>query len=195
MKIEKINTNKVKLVLSDIDLEERKITRNDLKLNTKKTQDLFVDLIDELSNHLDIVEDKTKLLIEAHFDYNNDFNIFITKIDDRLFNIKYFYNFTNRHISNNNIFEFDSIEKIFQLSYNLNRDDLFIGKNSLYKFENQYFLIFSKYSIKNINFLKTYSILQEFSDNSKQSTLFELSIKEKAKLIIKDKAIQTIFKS
>jgi adapter protein MecA 1/2 len=195
MKIEKINTNKVKLILTDIDLEERKITKNDLKLNSKKTHDLFADLIDEISNHLDIIEDKTKLLIEANFDYNNDFNIFITKFDDRLFNIKHFYEFTNKYAPNNNIFEFDSIEKIFQLSYNLNKSDVFIGKNSLYKFQNQYFLIFSKYSMKNINFLKTYSILQEFSDNSKNSTLFELSIKEKSKLIIKDRAIQTIIKS
>lgn len=91
------------------------------------------------------------------------------------------------------IYEYETMDTIIDMCNTLKVNDSFVGKNTLYKFENKYFLIFSKYSVKNKKFLKTFSILSEYSNAYYNLDIFDASIKERAEIIIKDKAIQKLY--
>lgn len=207
MKVEKINENKVKITLSIDELAQRHITLKDLEKDTIKAKKLFLELIEESNLEASFIFEHAQLFVEASTDSNDFFTVTITKIDDFPDLTKYNLldeGFDKKTISkpsskllypiNFNIFSFENIDNILSMCDILKRNKLFLGKSSLYKLDNKYFLIFSKYSIKNVKFLKTYAILNEFCLNTYESELYEISIQEKAKLIIANKALQTLTK-
>lgn len=207
MKVEKINENKVKITLSIDELLQRQISLKDLEKDTSKAKKLFLELIEESNLESSFILEHSQLYVEASTDSNDFFTVTITKIDDFPDLSKYNLlddNFDKRisrkippaPISNvnHNIFSFDSLDTILDMCEILKQNKVFLGKNSLYKFQNQYFLIFSKYSVKNIKFLKTYSIINEFCTSNYESELYEVSLKEKSKAIILDKSLQILMK-
>lgn len=207
MKVEKINENKVKITLSIDELAQRDISLKDLEKDTVKAKKLFLELIEESNLESSFIFEHAQLFVEATTDNNDFFTVTITKIDDFPDLAKYnlleegFSKKTIGKPSTNltcpvkfNIFAFESMDNILDMCDILNKTKSFLGKSSLYKMEDKYFLIFSKYSIKNIKFLKTYSILNEFSLSNYESELYEISIKEKSKIIITDKALQILTK-
>ena len=207
MKVEKINENKVKITLSIDELTQRHISLKDLEKDTVKAKQLFLELIEESNLESSFIFEHTQLFVEAATDTNDFFTVTITKIDDFPDLAKYnllddvLNKKTVRKPSANlvypinfNIFSFECIDNLLSMCDILKENKSFLGKSNLYIFENKYFLIFSKYSIKNPKFLKTYSILTEFCLCNYASELFEVSLKEKSKLIISDKALQSLIK-
>lgn len=196
MKIEKINENKVRITLSIEELAQRQITLNELERDSLKAKKLFVELIEESNLESSFVIEHSQLFVEATTDNNEFFTITITKVDDIQENEKY-DSLHNENYNNTefiNIFEFENFDIIDEMVSVYKLSKTFFGKNSLYSFNNKYYLIFSKYSVKNAKFTKTLAILNEFSLKSYQSELFEISLKEKCKLVISNKAIQTLIK-
>ena len=51
MKVEKINNNKVKIILTFEELEKRQINIKDIEKNTEIAKNLFVDLIEESNTY------------------------------------------------------------------------------------------------------------------------------------------------
>ena len=70
----------------------------------------------------------------------------------------------------------------------------YLGKNSLYKYNNKYFLNFATNTLKNLKFLKTAALINEYCLNMYENGIFETSLKEKSKIIITDKALQKLYK-
>ena len=82
MKIEKIDENKVKIILSFEELEMRNITLRDIEKNNVAARKLFTSLIEE-SNLDELFScDDSQLFIEASSDNTNTFILTITKTDD-----------------------------------------------------------------------------------------------------------------
>lgn len=207
MKVEKINENKVRITLSIDELAQRDISLKDLEKDTIKAKKLFLELIEESNLESSFIFEHAQLFVEAATDSNDFFTVTITKIDDFPDLAKYnlldegFSKKTIKKTSSNlvspisvNIFSFESLDNILDMCDILKKNKSFLGKNSLYKLGSKYFLIFSKYSIKNSKFLKTYSIINEFCLSNYESELYEISLKEKATLIISDKSLQTLIK-
>lgn len=207
MKVEKINENKVKITLSIDELAQRDISLKDLEKDTIKAKKLFLELIEESNLESSFIFEHAQLFVEAATDNNDFFTVTITKIDDfpdlakynlldEGFNKKNVRKIPASSISpiSVNIFSFESLDNLLDMCDILKKNKSFLGKNSLYKLDSRYFLIFSKYSIKNSKFLKTYSILNEFCLNNYESELYEISLKEKSNLIIPDKALQKLTK-
>ncbi|MDF2865832.1 MAG: negative regulator of tic competence, sporulation and motility [Clostridia bacterium] len=207
MKVEKINENKVRITLSIDELAQRDISLNDLEKDTVKAKKLFLELIEESNLESSFIFEHAQLFVEAATDSNDFFTVTITKIDDFPDLTK--YNLLDEGFSkknekksstklmspiNSNIFSFESLDNILDMCDILKGTKSFLGKNSLYKLDSKYFLIFSKYSIKNTKFLKTYSIINEFCLNNYESELYEISLKEKSQLIISNKALQSLAK-
>ncbi|MEG1989751.1 MAG: adaptor protein MecA [Clostridia bacterium] len=207
MKVEKISENKVKITLSIDELNQRNITLKDIEKDSVKAKNLFLELIEESNLESNFVFEHAQLFVEATTDSNDFFTVTITKVDD--FPDLSKYNLIEQNsektkskrmpaLNNDytlfNVFCFDSLDTLVNMCDILKSSPHFLGKNSLLKYDEKYFLIFSKYSIKNIKFLKTYSILSEFSINTYEGILFETSLKEKGKIIIKDKALQNLIK-
>ncbi len=212
MKLEKINDNKVKITLSLEELESREVTLKDIQTNSNIAKDLFRDLIEENNLDEDFILNESHLFIEASSDNNNSFSVTITKVD----NLPDYTNYqsekeyltknksqkksksktTNevRYTVDSYIYTFEKLDYILNLCEKSKTEKLFFGKNSLYKYNDEYFLIFSKTSIKNPKFIKTYVFLSEYCKTYYSYELFETSIKERAKLIIQNNALQKLSK-
>lgn len=207
MKVEKINENKIKITLSIDELNQRNITLKDIEKDSIKAKKLFLELIEESNLESTFIFEHAQLFVEASTDNNDFFTVTITKIED--FPDLSKYNLIDENLEkskkskkNNlnsdfilfNIFSFNSIDTLLEMCDILNSNKYFLGKNTLMKYKDEYFLIFSKYSVKNIKFTSTYSILNEFCANSYEGAIYETSLKEKSKLIVKDRALQTLKK-
>jgi len=207
LKVEKINENKVKITLSIDELAQRHISLKDLEKDTVKAKQLFLELIEESNLESSFIFEHAQLFVEAATDNNDFFTVTITKIDDFPDLTKYNLldeGFNKKSIRkpsansaypiNYNIFSFECLDNLLDMCDILKKNKSFLGKSSLYMIDSRYFLIFSKYSIKNPKFLKTYSIITEFCLCNYASELYEVSLREKSKLIISDKALQSLTK-
>ena len=193
MKIEKVDDNKVKIILSFEELEMRNITLSDIEKNNVAARNLFTSLIEE--NNLDELFscDDSQLFIEASSDNTNTFILTITKTDD-LPDItsysksepKLLYRIDSR------LFEFNSLDVILDFCKIAKEENLFFGKNTLYKYEDKYFILFSDNAIKNKRFIKTYIMLSEYCSRYFSYDIFYTTIIEKAKVIVANRALQKL---
>ena len=212
MKIEKIDENKVRITLTIDELSQRHISLKDIEQDSSRAQDLFLDLLEESDINEDFIVDDSQLFVEASSDNENLFIVTITKIDYMPELSKYTpkkkqgrkksNNADNKFEKNthveytvaSSIYKFKSLDRIFELCSKLKTEKAFIGTNSLYKYDDSYFIVFSKTSIKNSKFIKTFVILSEYAEQYYASGMYTTLIKEKCKLVIDKKALQTLFK-
>ncbi len=204
MKVEKISENKVKITLTFEELEIRDISLQDIEKNNSLARDLFIDLLEE-SNLVDgFATQDSQLFIEATSDNNDLFVVTITRIDNipelkkyaKLENDKKYISKSNK--SNikvdSNVYLFSNIDKLLDFCLAISKQDAFIGKNTLYKFKNSYFLIFNDSTIKNKNFVKTFSILSEYCDEYYSYDMFKTYVTEKSNIVIENFAVQKLIK-
>jgi adapter protein MecA 1/2 len=204
MKIEKINDNKIRITLTFDELEKRKISLNDIEKDSTLAKELLFNLLEESNLENDFMTDDSHLFIEASYDNSNLFIVTITKID----NIPELKKYSTLKEENSNprlakyssytvssyIYSFESLDIILNLCQIASKENLFFGKNSLYKYGDVYFIIFSKATVKNKKFLKTFVFLSEYCKQYSSYNLFETSITEKAQLILKNNALQKLSK-
>lgn len=95
---------------------------------------------------------------------------------------------------NSTIYQFENLDLILDFCDNAKSEELFFGKNSLYKFNNEYFLIFSKNTVKNPKFIKTYIYISEYCKTYYSYELFETGIVERGTPVIKNNALQKLSK-
>lgn len=212
MKIEKINENKVRIILTLDELEKREITLTEIEKDSKLAKDFFINILEESNLDEQFEFEGSHLFIEASSDNNELFVITITKINDfpdfkknsfktdnknsrNLKNRKSLKNNITKYKVDSNIYSFSNLDNILKICDVAKQEKLFFGRNSLYKYENEYYIIFNKTSIKNDRFLKTYVFLSEYCDNYYSADIYEISLKEKATLIIKDYALQRLNKA
>ncbi len=211
MKIEKIDENKVRIILTIDELSQRHISLKDIEQDSNRAQDLFLDLLEESELNEDFIIDGSQLFVEASSDNEDLFIVTITKIDYMPEISKYTsskkYSKKKKKSSSANssdsrvqytvasaIYKFNSLDRIFDLCSRLSIEEAFLGTNSLYKYEDSYFLVFSNTSIKNDKFVKTFVILSEYAEQFYSADMYKTLIKEKCKLIIDKKAIQKLSK-
>lgn len=206
MKVEKINNNKVQITLTFEELEKREISIKDIEKNSEVAKALFIDLIEEYNIDEEFEFENSQLLIEASSDNNNLFIVTITKIDNfpdlknysllekKSKSAKTIKNKVNNYKVESYIYSFDNIDDILNLCEIAKPENLFFGKNTLYKYNDKYFLIFSNSSVKNKKFLKTFIFLSEYCINYYSYDILGVALKEKSKIIIENKALQTLSK-
>ena len=200
MKVEVINENKIQITLSMDELSQRDISLKEIEVDSKKARKLFLDLIAENNLEQEFTLEHTQVLVEATTDCNNEFIVTITKIEDfpdlnkfDILNTTDSIKYSN-YYSNFNIYEFDTLDTLINLSKILKKNSCYLGKNSIYKYNNLYYLIFNSTSTKNVKFTKTASLLNEYCTNMYENGIYETSLKEKATLILENRAIQKLIK-
>ena len=138
MQIEKINSNKLKVILDLEDLENNNIDLNSFMSNSLESQELFLDILDLAEKDLNFYTNNSKLIIESISLANNIFIFTITK-----------QNSPKISLASNYIYCFNTFDDIYNvLSY--------IDINNLFLYNNVYYLISS---INN----KDNSLLEEFA--------------------------------
>lgn len=159
MQIEKVNKNKLKVILNTNDLKENHIDLNTFMANSLESQELFLDILDLAEEEFGFYVDNSKLVIESVSLSNNIFIFTITKLSEHKHTISqnYIYSFNT----------FDQIASIFP----------FIDKNSfsnIYTYNNKFYLIIDKDN-------KLNTILEEFSNSKIDSYYLENILLEHGK--------------
>jgi len=65
MKIEKLNENKIRIILNLDDLKEKNIDFHSFMSNSIESQDLFLDMLDKAEEEIGFITKDYKLIIEA----------------------------------------------------------------------------------------------------------------------------------
>lgn len=195
MKVEKINENKVKIILSFEELEMRNITLNDIEKNNSAAKKLFTSLIEESNLDEEFELEDSQLFIEASSDNTNTFILTITRTDD----LPDLNNYTKKETPqlykiDSRLYEFSSIDVILDFCQKAKNENLFFGQNTLYKYENKYFILFSETAIKNKKFIKTYVMLSEYCSRYFSYDLFYNTIIEKSIVVVSNRALQKLIK-
>ena len=138
MQIEKLNNNKLKVILNINDLEKNNIDLNNFMANSLESQELFLDILDLAEEKYNFYVNGSKLIIESVSLANNIFIFTITKLNE-----------CNENNISNYIYCFNSFNDIANIFY-------LINKKNLYKYNNKYYLICS-------NNDKVNNIIEEFS--------------------------------
>lgn len=159
MKIEKLNNDKLKVILNKNDLEENNIDLNTFMANSLESQELFLDILDLAEEKFDFYANNSKLLVESISLANNIFIFTITKL----------YN-ESTSISSNYIYCFSNFDNFSSIITLINND------TSLYEYNSKFYLIINMDNRIN-------NILNEFSVSRTISSCLENILTEHGKKI------------
>lgn len=151
MQIEKLNDDKLKVVLNKKDLKENDIDLNTFMANSLDSQELFLDILDMAEEKFNFYVDDSKLLIESISLANDIFIFTITKVNENI----------STNTSINNIYCFNSFDHLADALKLIN-----LSINKIYTYNNRFYLILDKDN--DLNY-----ILNEFSDYKISSDYLE----------------------
>ena len=193
MKIEKVDDNKVKIILSFEELEMRNITLSDIEKNNTAAKNLFTSLIEENNLDEDFGCEDSQLFIEASSDNTNTFILTITKTNDLPDINSYTKNESKTlYRIDSRLYEFNSLDVILEFCKTAKEEHLFFGQNTLFKYGDKYFILFSENAIKNKRFVKTYVMMSEYCSRYFSYDIFYSTITEKGKVVISNRAFQKL---
>lgn len=190
MKIEKLNLNTLKIVLSVEELSSKNITIKDIENGKKKAQKFFFDIIEDSCYASDFLQDDTKLLVEATVGNDNTLNVTLTKLQNVTpipLNTKSKLT-TTRYM----LYAFYNLDTLLSFITLCTKDNLFVGQNSLYLYGDTYILLFSKATAGQTSFKKTYYALTEYSDKYTSKPAIISFIKENGQLLLEKNAIDML---
>ena len=195
MKIEKVDENKVKIILSLEELEMRNISLSELQMNNSLAKNFFKSLIEESNLDEDFIDNEdSQLFIEAAADNTNTFVLTITKTDSLPDINSYQKKGKVQYRIDSRLYEFNSLDAILDFCKIAKSENLFFGTNTLYKYQDKYFLLFSESAIRNKRFIKTYVMMSEFCSRFFSYDIHYATISEKGSVIIANRALHKLSK-
>lgn len=210
MKIEKINENQIKFLLTNEDLQEREIKLSELAQGSEKAQAFFRDIMTEAMLDCGFDATNTPLMIEAmpvtmdtvmiivskvNKDMDIDRVISLTpkSLEDRKYKqstIKTFDDKEDIFIGDDEeiyIYSFKTLDDIISLSERLY--NTYQGNNILYKYQDRYFLSLQK----NDSFVTNLdSIVSEYGQKHISNIISKYYLDEHGEVIIKNNALSIL---
>lgn len=188
MRLERLTVNKIKIFLTSDDLIERGLSKEDIWKDSIKWQQLFHDMLEEASEEFD-VEIQGSVAVEI-FSLQAQGMIMIITVDEVVEDDEILYDgFVEMQVRvegcENLLYEFESFEDIIGLSIKL--FSLNLNGGSLYSFNNRYYLLMNNLDTSIIE-----NIAAFFSEYGNPSILSRHMLSEYGKLIIENKAVETI---
>lgn len=202
MKIEKLNEDKIRIILNLDDLKEKDIDFHTFMSNSIESQEIFLDMLDEAEKEVGFVTDDYKIMIEALAMTNGSFVLTVTRLPEEKEKVTYKkkkLNFKRKNSSINSstaIYSFESFDAFCEFCKFLNNNalkyfDSFSNSSSLYEYNSSYYLVFKHINV-NSNLLRAFcSSITEFAHFVNNSDLFESKLLEYGNLIISDNAVDT----
>lgn len=206
MKFEKLNDNKIRIILSTQDLMDKNIDFNSFMSNSIETQDLFFDMLEEAEEKVGFVTKDHKIKIEALAMADGEFVLTITKygrgqdVDTMLQtkpkNIKA-RRTVNKINSDILIYNFKTFDDFTLFASNINQmvNTNNLAKNIvLYTYNSQYYLQLTKPNVENSNLKTIGTLITEYGSYIRNSDLFSYKLNERGKIILKHNAIKQSIK-
>ena len=197
MKIEKINDNKIRITLSNSELEERNLDFQSLRYNTPEAQTLFFDMMKMAETEHGFHASNCQLFIEAASINGGQFIVTITKLHDKVvpavpkkkamvpeLKVK------KKTLILNLIYRFDSFEQICQLA-----NSKLLPQNlpaELYEYNDIYFLAVKTDTMQKNQLKKVNLIISEFGELVRDSETIDATLAEHGNRIIKQYALKKI---
>lgn len=158
MKIKKINNDKLKIILSSSDLDEKNIDVDSFLANPIESQNLFFEILDLAEEKYNFDIENNRAIIEAISLDNNIFILTITKLKNDLCT----YNTTSQ------VFCFEDVNDLLNFYSIAEKNNINLSLSDIYQFGNKYYFILNKENRHLENFLlefsypiKNYSLLKD----------------------------------
>ena len=132
MKIKKISNDKLKIILSSNDLDEKNIDIDSFLANPIESQNLFFEILDLAEEKYDFDIENNRAIVEAiSLDDNNIFILTITKLktDNCTYN------------SSSKIYCFEDVNDLLNFYSVIEKNNIKIEKLNIYQLENKYYFL------------------------------------------------------
>ena len=200
MKFEKLNENKIRIILNLSDLEEKNIDLHSFMSSSIESQDFFYDMLDKAEKEIGFNTKNYKLMIEALAIPDGKFILTITRFspekeEKKKLKVK------RKDIgleSNLSIYMFNTFDEYLDFcnyiqKYINNITYTQLSKTSLYQYNSKYYLCINNICLDAFKFIY-YSIV-EFATHITNSDLFERKLIEYGQVIFKTNAINECIKA
>jgi len=148
MNIKKINEDKLKVILSSNDLDEKNIDIDSFLANPIESQNLFFEILDLAEEKYDFDIENNRAIIEAiSLDNNSIFILTITKLKNDLFT----YNNTSQ------IYCFENINDLLSFLSFIKKNNINLLNYNLYQLGNKYYFLLNENDINLENYLLEFS--------------------------------------
>lgn len=204
MRFEKLSENKLRIIVSMKDLEEKDIDFHDFMSNSLETQDLFLDILEEAEEKVGFNTKNYRVKIEALAMTDMDFIVTITRMmpeaeknaTKKKFKVRRKQSQTEL---NQAIYRFNSFDDYCYFMQYLSQNHLStavsVAKRILvYVYKEQYYLVLMDINPEYKHIKKFYSSIVEFATYMNHSTLFLAKLQECGSLVIKHNAFRTSLK-
>ena len=208
MKFEKLNENKIKIIVSMKDLEDKDISLHDFMSNSIESQELFLDLLEEAEEKVGFKTSNCKIRVEAFAMTDKDFILTITKVLPDMAKkqsnptlrkkLKIKRKINNIESSKDLIYKFNTFDDYcnfteYLINNNLTDASKLAKSIQLYAYNNLYYLVFHNMN-NNYNKLSTfYTSITEFGSYVLHPDLFIHKLYETGTLCVKNNALKKSF--
>ena len=196
MRLEKINENKIRCILTRDDLEVRHIKLSEIAYGSEKARSLFRDMMEQASQSTsESPDDSVKEFLPDGADEVLD--LFQKLLEHRLKNTPKETREQQAatlasELDMRKLYLFLRLDSIVEASHILK--DIYHGENRLYKNpdNDQYHLVITKSDHTPEEFNKVCNILSEYGASSKYTASNEAYMQEHFSLLLKDRALQQL---
>lgn len=200
MKIEKLTEDKIRVTLNLEDLKSKNIDFHSFMANSQETQNLFLEMLEEVEKEIGFVTKNYKLSIEAVAMKDGNFILTITRLLDSNLSFPRKVHIKRKSINTNYsviIYQFDTFDDFCLLcdfvkaNEHFNKMISLLGNISLHYY-NHYYLVLNNVHLDSQILKNMCSVFSEFGKYVHNSNIFEKKLKEYGDVVISENAIDTI---
>lgn len=203
MKFEKLNDNKIRIVLNNQDLQDKNIDFNSFMSNSIETQDLFLEILSKAEEKVGFVTKDYKIKIEALAMENGDFVVIVTRFETDNMKLAQSIRKPKKVLTNSKLHTTSSECLVYAF---VNFDDFCSFSNEissiksystlaksivLYTYNSTYYLLFKKVNTDHCEIKRFYATITEYATHVKNPDIFARKLNERGKIVIKHNAIKT----
>lgn len=200
MKIEKLTEDKIRITLNLEDLESKNIDFHSFMANSQETQNLFLEMLDEVEKEIGFVTRDYKLSIEAVATQTGNFILTITRLSESNLAPHKKVHIKRKSINATCpvfVYQFDNFDDFCLLCEFIKNNEHFngilslLGNVSLYHYK-YYYLVINNVHLDTQALKNICSVFSEFGKYVHNSSLFEKRLQEYGDVILSQNAIDTI---
>lgn len=194
MKFEKLNDNKIKIILNLKDLEEKNVDFHSFMSNPIETQNLFLEILKEAEKETGFITNNYNVHIEAFATSDGTFIFTITRVNEINSPKKKKLVYKRKTLKTNKeliIYSFNNFDDYCNFCIFLNnKANFYLGNSSLILYNSKYYLILNDIKMDFINSKQFFTYLSEFANLCNNSDLLANILFEHGEKIIPKNAIE-----
>ncbi len=201
MKFEKLNENKIRIILTIQDLVDKEIDFHAFMSNSIEVQDILIDMLEQAKKETGFDPEDSNLKVEALSMADTDFVFTITKVptDGRAKANRKKFTVKRKSISPSStqaLYCFNSFDDFNDFLVFFSKNELIkytkkLAKSiTLYEYKEKYYLLLNNINTELMDAIKFYTCITEFAKCITSAKVFSSKLSECGSLIMKNNAIE-----